>query len=54
MEGEEDQRVAGGWAANLYALALAGGAESGTRVETDKAVYAMTVSPLSNSWIRYV
>ena len=52
MEGEGDQRVRR--AANLYALALAGGAESGTRVETDKAVYAMTVSPLSNSWIRYV
>ena len=39
------------WATDLYELALAGGAESGKRVETDKAVYAMTVSPLSNPWI---
>jgi hypothetical protein len=40
----EINACAGAWAADLYALA--GGAESGKRVETDKAVYAMTVSPL--------
>jgi hypothetical protein len=39
---------AGGWAADLYARGRRWRAESGKRVETDKAVYAMTVSPLNS------